>query len=127
MSLSEHDLQVLAELEHDLGSPSVMTRLCLLAQAARGAWGGRLLPAVALAAGCGLLAAGIWAGAVAGEIMVLAGIAAVSYAAYAVAMTRPGPVAVSLTAARSATAGRGRRSRRAPAGSGPRARSGRPG
>lgn len=27
MSLSEHDLQVLAELEHDLGSPSATVRL----------------------------------------------------------------------------------------------------
>ena len=42
MSLSEHDLQVLAELEHDLGSPSTTMRLYLLIQASRAAWGGLL-------------------------------------------------------------------------------------
>jgi len=44
MSLSEHDLQVLAELEHDLGSPSTTMRLYLLIQASRAAWGGCWYP-----------------------------------------------------------------------------------
>ncbi len=51
MSLSERDLQVLAELEHDLGRPSAGTRLYLLIRAARSAWHGLLLPVVVLAAG----------------------------------------------------------------------------
>jgi hypothetical protein len=91
MSLSERDLQVLAELEHDLGKPSAVTRLYLLAQASRAAWHGLLLPAVAFAVGAGLLAAGILAGAgvVAGELMVVAGITAISYAAYAGAIAWP--------------------------------------
>ena len=93
MSLSERDLQVLAELEHDLGPPSAVTRLYLLIQASRTAWHGLLLPAVAFAVGAGLLAAGLLAGAVAGavggELMIVAGITAISYAAYAVAVAWP--------------------------------------
>jgi hypothetical protein len=93
MSLSEHDLQVLAELEHDFGNPSAVTRLYLLIQAARVAWHGLLLPAVALAAGAGLLTAGALAGAVVGalakELMIMAGIAAICYAAYAAAVAWP--------------------------------------
>jgi hypothetical protein len=93
MSLSEHDLQVLAELEHDLGNPSAVTRLYLLIQASRAAWHGLLLPVVALAAGAGLLAAGILAGAGAGagELMIVAGITAICYAAYAGAIAWPSP------------------------------------
>jgi hypothetical protein len=91
MSLSEHDLQVLAELERDLGAPSAVTRLYLLVQASRAAWHGLLLPAVALVAGAGLLAAGALVGAMGGEVMIVAGITAISYAAYAGAMARPAP------------------------------------
>ena len=71
MSLSEHDLQVLAELEHDLGSPSTTVRLYLLIQASRAAWGGLLVPAVAFAVGVGLLAAGFLADAAGGEVMIV--------------------------------------------------------
>jgi hypothetical protein len=95
MSLSERDLQVLAELEHDLGKPSAVTRLYLLIQASRSAWHGLLLPAVAFAVGAGLLAAGALAGpvvgAVGGELMIVAGITALCYAAYAAAIAWPSP------------------------------------
>lgn len=91
MSLSERDLQVLAELEHDLGSPSARARLCLLIQASRAAWGGLLVPVLAFAAGAGLLVAGLLVGAAAGEVMLVAGIAAISYAAYAGVIASPGP------------------------------------
>jgi hypothetical protein len=95
MSLSERDLQVLAELEHDLGRPSAGTRLYLLTRAGRSAWHGLLLPVLALAAGAGLLAAGVLAraaaGAVASELMVVAGISAISYAAFAAAIAWPAP------------------------------------
>jgi hypothetical protein len=60
MSLSEQDLQVLAELEHDLGSPSTTVRLYLLIQASRAAWGGLLVPAVAFAVGVGCSLPGSW-------------------------------------------------------------------
>ena len=95
MALSERDLQVLAELEHDFGRPSAGTRLYLLFRAARSAWHGLLLPVLALAAGAGLLAAGILAGPVAGgaagELMIVAGVSAISYAACAAAIAWPGP------------------------------------
>jgi hypothetical protein len=95
MALSERDLQVLAELEHDLGRPSAGTRLYVLIRAARSAWHGLLLPLMALAAGAGLLAAGILvgpvAGGVAGELMIVAGISAISYAVCAAAIAWPGP------------------------------------
>jgi pilus assembly protein TadC len=91
MSLSERDLQVLAELEHDLGSLSAGARLRLLIQASRAAWGGLLVPAVAFAAGAGLLVAGLLVGAAAGEVMLVAGIAAISYATYAGVIANPGP------------------------------------
>jgi hypothetical protein len=91
MSLSEHDLQVLAELEHDLGSPSTTVRLYLLIQASRAAWGGLLVPAVAFAVGVGLLAAGFLADAAGAEVMIVTGIAAISYATYAGTMACPGP------------------------------------
>lgn len=95
MSLSERDLQVLAELEHDLGQPSAGTRLYLLFQASRAAWHGLLLPAVTAVIGAGLLAAGALAGTAAGvvggEIMIVAGITALSYAAYAAAIAWPAP------------------------------------
>jgi hypothetical protein len=91
MSLSERDLQVLAELEHDFGSPSAVARLYLLIQASRAAWGGLLVPAVAFAAGAGLLVAGLLVGAVPGEVMIVAGIAAISYATYAVVIACPDP------------------------------------
>jgi hypothetical protein len=94
MSLSERDLQVLAELEHDLGRPSAGTRLYLLFRASRSAWHG-LLPVLALAAGAGLLAAGILvgpvAGGAAGELLIVAGISAISYAVCAAAIAWPGP------------------------------------
>jgi Ca2+/Na+ antiporter len=91
MSLSERDRQVLAELEQDLGKPSAVTRLYLLTQASRAAWHGLLLPAVAFAVGAGLLAAGAVVGAVGGELMIVAGITAISYAAYAAAIAWPTP------------------------------------
>jgi hypothetical protein len=95
MSLSERDLQVLAELEHDLGHPSAGTRLYLLIQASRSAWHGLLLPVVALAAGAGLLAAGVLAGpavgAAASELMIVAGVTAICYAACAGAIAWPAP------------------------------------
>jgi hypothetical protein len=95
MSLSERDLQVLAELEHDLGRPSAGTRLYLLFRASRSAWHGLLLPVLALAAGAGLLAAGILvgpvAGGAAGELLIVAGISAISYAVCAAAIAWPGP------------------------------------
>ncbi len=95
MSLSERDLQVLAELEHDLGRPSAGTRLYLLTRAARSGWHGLLLPVLALAAGGGLLAAGVLAGpvagGVAGELMIVAGISAITYAACAAAIAWPAP------------------------------------
>jgi Protein of unknown function (DUF3040) len=83
MSLSEHDLHVLAELEHDFGSPSLVAKLCLLAQAARSAWGGLLLPAAALVVGAGLLAAGFLSGWQLGELISVAGIMLIFYAVYA--------------------------------------------
>jgi hypothetical protein len=91
MSLSEHDLQMLAELEHDLGSPSTTVRLYLLIQASRAPWGGLLVPAVAFAVGVGLLVAGFLADAAGGEVMIVTRIAAISYAAYAGTMACPGP------------------------------------
>ena len=69
--------------------------LYLLFRAARSAWHGLLLPVLALAAGAGLLAAGIGvgpvAGGVAGELMIVAGVSAISYAACAAAIAWPGP------------------------------------
>jgi len=90
MSLSEHDLQVLAELEHGFGPPSAAARACLLVQACRAAWGGLLLPALALIAGAGLFAAGLLEGGMGGEAMMVAGITAVFYAVYGAALVSPG-------------------------------------
>jgi hypothetical protein len=89
MSLSEHDLQVLEELEHDFGKPSAMARGCLLMQSCRTAWGGLLLPVLALAAGAGLFAGGLLDGGTLGELMMVAGITAIFYAIYAAAVISP--------------------------------------
>ncbi len=89
MSLSEHDLQVLEELEHDFGKPSVMARGCLLMQSCRTAWGGLLLPLLALAAGAGLFVGGVLDGGTLGELMMVAGITAIFYAIYAAAVISP--------------------------------------